>query len=286
MAEAELVGQTTLRAARRRALLPRRVLFVTAAVLSLLGVRGLVRGSTDVPSRPKVIGSSTLRPEMAGFAESFARAYLTWDALHPEAHAVSLAAFLGPDIDVDAGLPVPVRGRSRVVWSATLGEVVTDRDRSIVTVALALDSDARLRYLAVPVSASGGGLAVPDYPALVGRPNAPALPGRGGDDIEGAGLSSVVRRALSNYLSGEADNLRADLLPGAQLPPPAEHLNLDDVVSLQWAGRARGRVSAVIVARDPSTDVAYTLRYELRVARRDRWYVAEINPPLARKEPS
>lgn len=68
------------------------------------------------------------------------------------------------------------------------------------------------------------------------------------------------------------------------LPVPEPALTLDDVVSLQWAGRARGRISAVVVARD-NTDVAYTLRYELAVSKTDRWYVAEINPPLAaRKE--
>ena len=110
------------------------------------------------------------------------------------------------------------------------------------------------------------------------------LPGRAGDDVDDRALATVTRRVLGNYLAGDTDNLRADLAPGARLTPPAEHLDLDDVVSLQWAGRARDRVSAVVVARDPSADVAYTLRYELRVAKRDRWYVAEINPPMARKE--
>ena len=279
-----MVERSTLAAARRRALLPRRLVCVCAAALSVAGVRAIVSGPVAPVAAAGGPRAAVASQPAAGFAEAFARAYLTWDALRPEAHAVALAPFLGPDLDVDAGLPVPVRGRSRVTWTATVAQTPTDRGRTVVTVAAALVGRSRLSYLAVPVSTGGGGLAVADYPALVGRPAAAAINARAGDDIDDQALATVVRRALSNYLSGETENLRADLLSGARLTPPAERLALDDVDSVQWAGRARGRVSAVVVARDPSGDVAYTLRYELRVARRDRWYVAEINPPMARKE--
>ena len=141
---------------------------------------------------------------------------------------------------------------------------------------------AGLRYLAVPVGRDAGGrLAVTDYPAAVGPPAlADELPGDGGDDVADTQLTAVVRRALGNYVAGAGDNLRADLAPGAQLRSPTPRMTLDDVVSIQWAGPQR--VSAVIVARDRA-DVAYTLRYELAVVRRDRWYVAEINPPMTPK---
>jgi hypothetical protein len=286
VADPEMVSTVKLTTARRRARLPRRAVVVCAVVLSLLGARSLARGAPSAARPvPALSGVRTLSAA-SGFAEAFARAYLTWDALRPENHAVALAPFVGPDVDVDAGLPVPVSGRSRVTWTATVGETATDPGRSVVTVAVAVDGDPRLRYLAVPVSSTGAGLAVADYPALVGRPAPAQAQGRSGDDIDNPGLATVARRALANYLSGEVGNLQADLAPGAQLTPPAEHLALDDVVSLQWADRGRSRVSAVVVARNRTTDVAYTLRYELRVARRDRWYVAEINPPLARKEPA
>ena len=280
-----MVTATSLSRVRRRALLPRRAFVSACVVLGLLGLRSLF-----VTPAPPAAAASPASPQLRrqsaeGFAQAFARAYLSWDAARPEEHAAGLAPFLGPDVDVDAGMPVPVRGRSRVTWTAAMGETNTDAERVVITVAVATDADPRLRYLAVPVTAGGGGtLTVADYPALVGNPAPAPISGRAGDDVADNALATVVRRALANYLDGEADNLRADLLPGARLALPREHLELDDVDSLQWAGRARGRVSAVVVARDPSGDVAYTLRYELRVAKRDRWYVAEINPPMTRKE--
>lgn len=284
MGEFVHIGRTSLAAARRRALLPRRALVSAAVVLSLLGLRGLFRPAPSPTVRTIAPLGQSSSGSSNGFAEAFARAYLTWDSLRPEQHAAGLAPFLGPDVDVDAGLPVPATGRSRVAWTATVGQTVTDPGRTVVTVATARDGRPGLSYLAVPVTAAGRGLAVADYPALVGRPAPPALPGRAGDDVDDQDLATVLRRALRNYLAGEDGNLRADLATGARITPPSRRLVLDDVVSLQWAGRARGRVSAVVVARDPSGDVAYTLRYELRVAQRDRWYVAEINPPQARKE--
>lgn len=284
MADDHLLASTSLAAARRRALLPPRILTGTAAVLSLLGIRGLIQGPAPATAPRPAAVATPFQPSTAGFAEAFARAYLTWDAARPEIHARTLAPFLGPDIDVDAGLPVPVRGRSRVTWTATTAQTRTDGDRVVVTVVIALVGDPKLRYLAVPVRMTAAGLAVSDYPALVGAPTPAHASGRTGDDIEDHALAVIVRRALTNYLAGQTDNLRADLLPGARLAPPAQALVLDDVSSLQWAGRDHRRLGAVIVARDPSGDVAYTLRYELRVARRDRWYVAEINPPMARKE--
>lgn len=279
-----MVTATSLPRARRRALLPRRAFIAACVVLGLLGLRSLLVAPAPPAATVSPASPQPRRPSAEGFAQAFARAYLTWDAARPEEHAAGLAPFLGPDVDVDAGMPVPVRGRSRVIWTSAMGQTNTDAQRVVTTVAVATDGDPRLRYLAVPVTEGGGTLTVADYPALVGNPNPATISGRAGDDVEDNSLATVVRRALANYLDGEADNLRADLLPGARLALPGEHLELDDIDSLQWAGRARGRVSAVVVARDPSGDIAYTLRYELRVAKRDRWYVAEINPPMTRKE--
>ncbi|HWT92074.1 MAG TPA: hypothetical protein VN238_03690, partial [Solirubrobacteraceae bacterium] len=86
-------------------------------------------------------------------------------------------------------------------------------------------------------------------------------------------LAAVVRRALTNYLSGQAENLRADLAPDADLPAPSRPLRVTGDPRVEHAGR--GRVSAEVVAEDRRGAV-YTLRYELAVVRRDRWYVADL----------
>ena len=44
------------------------------------------------------------------------------------------------------------------------------------------------------------------------------------------------------------------------------------------AAPGRGRlVAATVHARDTGTQVAYWLRYRVRLVRRDRWYVADLN---------
>lgn len=284
MADAPMVEAASMRSVRRRAQLPRRALLVLVGLLCLVAVRSMLRPVPAPVLRTIPAAAAADGDPAPGFAEGFARAYLTWDPAAPQDHGIALAPFIGPDIDLDAGLPVPVDGPAqRVAWTTAVGQTTTARNRVAVTVAVAIEGQAGLRYLAIPVGRDAGGrLAVTDYPAAVGPPAlADELPGDGGEDLADTQLTAVVRRALGNYVAGAGDNLRADLAPGAQLRSPTPRMTLDDVVSIQRGGPQR--VSAVIVARDRA-DVAYTLRYELAVVRRDRWYVAEINPPMTPKE--
>jgi hypothetical protein len=108
---------------------------------------------------------------------------------------------------------------------------------------------------------------------LVGAP--PVDRGLGSDDgreVDDPGLRSVVRRAIANYLRGEAQNLRADLDSHAVVALPTMPLTLISVDSATWAGP--GRVAVELRAR--AGGASWTLRYELGVVKRERWYVRSI----------
>ena len=148
-----------------------------------------------------------------------------------------------------------------------------------MTVAVAVAREGALRYLAVPVTRGrSGALAVDAYPSLVGGPRlASDVQAGSQDDVGDAALAAVVKRALGNYLAGAGANLAADLDRGVQLSAPAEPLTLQGVDSLTWAGP--GRVDAQLVAR-AAGGATYTLRYEVGVVRRDRWFVRGLNPAV------
>src|SRR5438034_481621 len=124
----------------------------------------------------------------------------------------------------------------------------------------------------------------PATPAVVpvGAPAVAAgVDGEGGQEVSDGRLRVVVRRALTNYLAGARDNLRADLTAEARLAPPPSSLRLTDLTDLRRVGS--GAVAATVLAEDRAGAV-YTLRYVLAVVRRDRWYVAGLlTEPIAPK---
>ena len=88
--------------------LPRYVLYA----LALAGLLASARFALD-PPRTALPASLLRRPALEdlaaeGFATLFARAYLTWEAQHPEAREHALAPFVGSGMDADAGLQPPV----------------------------------------------------------------------------------------------------------------------------------------------------------------------------------
>jgi hypothetical protein len=220
-----------------------------------------------------------------GFAEAFARAYLSYDVADPRARAVSLAPFVSGELDEQAAVGLPLEGRRTVTWTATVGERRLRRGRVAVTVAVAVTGDPRLRLLAVTVARTADGrLAVAQPPALVGAPGPPAVAAveEVEVEVEDGALRAVVRRALGNYLAGARANLRADLVSGAQTPVPRPALRLIELADLVWVGRSA--VAATLLAEDREGGV-YTLRYELAVTRRERWYLAGLrSSPIPVKE--
>lgn len=261
----------SLRALRWRARLPK---LAAAACVAMLALAGLRAGLTAPPGSPATRGAAAgPSPALDALAEAFARAYLT---PAPD-RQVRLRAFLSASLDPEGGYS-PSAGRSPGVgWTAVAGRRQEAR-RTVVTVAVELGAD--VVYLAVPVQRDERGfLSVSAYPALVGAPATdPSIDAPAEDEVADGELRAVAERAVRNYLAGERRDLAADLVAGAVVSLPARTLTVASVESITWA--RTGRVVAVQVLARDADGGAWTLRYELAVVRRERWYVRalHVNP--------
>ncbi len=261
----------SLRALRLRARLPRLLGAAAVGLFALAGVKALFTepGVASTQARPSVAGN----PSVEAFAEGFARAYLTWRPGRAEEREARLRPYLARDLDPDAGLsPVP-KASGYVDWTA----VAARRRRGTTTVVTVVaDLGGRRTYLSVPVRHDRRGfLVVRSYPALVGGPPADLSPAPPSEpEVEDGRLRAVAERVVTNYLAGERQNLAADLAPDAVVSLPAERLKVSSVDSVVWAAPGR-RVSVQVRARG-GDGAGWTLRYELAVVRRERWYVRAI----------
>jgi len=254
---------------------PRAIL----CLLALAGVAACVRLALDPPVR----GARSARPAVQpadraaeGYAVLFARRYLTWDAAEPQASAHSLSGFVGPGMEPRAGLVPPPGAAQRVEWA----EVVQAREPAtgdhVYTVAAQTDGSG-LVYLAVGVQrAADGSLALSGYPAFVGPPTSEQAHMTGDlTEVTDPTLTTVLVRALRNYLAGASGELAADLTGGARVSLPGIPLTLESVERLDWAPDHSTSV-AVIQAVD-GRGAQYTLEYEVDVAREQgRWEIAAI----------
>ena len=257
---------------------PRYVLYA----LALAGAVASARFALD-PPRAALPASLARRPaaeDLAaeGFATLFARAYLTWEAQRPEAREHALAPFVGSGMDAGAGLQPPPGSEQRVQWAQVVQQRAPLPGEVIYTVAADTDT-AGLLYLTVSVLRKpGGALALAGYPAFVGPPAAaPAQTAADGRlrEVSEPALTTVVERALRNYLAGSPSELAADLAPGARVSLPGIELALQSLQSLQWAPGA-GAVLALVQAQD-QRGASYTLAYELDVLRaQGRWEISAI----------
>lgn len=258
--------------------LPRYVIYV----LALAGALASARFALD-PPRAALPAALLRRPageDLAaeGFATLFARAYLTWEAQHPEAREHALAPFMGPGMDAGAGLQPPASGEQRVQWTQVVQQRSPLPGEILYTVAAQTDT-AGLLYLTVSVLRKpGGALALAGYPAFVGPPaSGPAQTDADGRlrEVGESALTTMVERALRNYLAGSPSELAADLAPGARVSLPGIELALQSLQSLQWAPGS-GAVLALVQAQD-QRGASYTLAYELDVLRaQGRWEISAI----------
>jgi hypothetical protein len=256
--------------------LPRHLLYA----LATMGLLASARYAVDPPrpTLPEALLHRPSTPDLAaeGFAELFARRYLTWEARDPEARESALAPYLGAGIASGAGLQPPAGSEQRVQWAQIVQEREPQSGEHVYTVAAQTDT-AGLLYLTVSVlRIAGGGLALAGYPAFVGPPAAaPAQTSEHLSDVSEAALSTVVERALRNYLAGSSTELAADLASGARVSMPGLSLGLESLQSLQWAPGG-GAVLATVQAVD-RRGAQYTLAYELNLAREQgRWEIAAI----------
>ncbi|HEY1357044.1 MAG TPA: conjugal transfer protein [Thermoleophilaceae bacterium] len=253
---------------RLAARLPRALIALCLLAMCAAGVRATLAPAEPPgpPGRP----SAGVDQAAEAFAEGFARAYLSWDPARPELRERAVAKYLSDELDPTAGVE-PARAQD-VRWTAVVGVRRRD-DRQVVTVAAETDSGSY--HVAVPVERDERGLfAVVAYPALVGPP--PVGLDRPADDdldVVDAGLRAVCERALRNYLAGDRADLLADLDADAVVSLPEHRLELKAVDRLTRAGP--GRVGAELQAS--GAGAVWTLRYELDLVRRDRWYVRAIS---------
>ena len=272
------------RAVRLRARGPRVLFYGLSAILCLVGLRTLIAGPPKPSTVTQIVRAGPTVATTA-FAESFARAYLTWPADGSrDVREQQLAPFLSRSLSADAG----VRPGSGVTQSVQWARSVTARSNpggpTMVTVAA--QTSAGLVYLAVPVATSAAGfLSVVSYPSIVGGPAVDHSLSRAVEDrVEDDALTVVVRRALGNYLGGSDGNLRADLAPDAVISLPGQRLTVASVDPPTWVVVGRRVATEVTATDDRST--TYTLRYELDVERRDRWYVRSLTVEPTTKESS
>lgn len=265
-------GSNSLTMLRLRARLPRYLALATLAVLCVAGLRAAVAGPPEeAPAQP---AGDVADVAAHGFAESFARAYLTWDAHRPEGYERRLQSFMVPGLAAEIAPALPASGGGSVSWTAVASEQRLATGRTLVTVAA--DTASGTVHLAVPVSRDTRGfLSVDAAPAVVGPPPVARSGGAaGGREVESTGLTAVVTRALRNYLAGARRNLLADLAPEAVVSLPAQALAVRSLEPPTWVVPS-SRVAVAVEAERPD-GVVPRLRYELEVVRSDRWYVRSI----------
>jgi hypothetical protein len=268
-------GRATLvaRGARLRARAPRIAFFGLIAILSIAGLRSIL----EPPPEPAAAARAGQRGHdiaAQSFAEGFVRAYLTWHADDGGERERRLAQYVPSTLDIDAGLQPGADSDREVVWTAVAG-ARTDGSRTVVTVVA--QTSAGLVYLSVPVQRDRRGfLSVAGYPALVGPPPVDRNPPMMSEEpLEDDQLVAVAERALTNYLARERMNLLADLTPDAVVSLPVEALSVTQFNDTTWV--KRNRVVAVELKADDAGGNTWTLRYELGVRKRERWYVRSLH---------
>jgi hypothetical protein len=211
-----------------------------------------------------------------GYAALFARRYLSWDAAEPQASESALAPFLGAGMPADAGVQLPEAGEQRVEWDEVVQAREPARGEHVYTVAAQTDTGG-MTYLTVGVMRTHDGrLALSGYPAFVGPPAAAAAPdSRRLREVSDPMLTTVVQRALRNYLAASPGELAADLVSRARVSFPASALSLQSVQRMDWSADGSS-VLALVQARD-GRGVQYTLAYEVEVERmQGRWEVRAV----------
>lgn|GEM_PF-504388 len=260
--------RSSARYGRLRARAPRFAFLAAAGILCLAGLHSIV--SPPAAGAPVEASAPPLDFAEQSFALAFARAYLAYDAARPEEREEALEPFGGSGLEVGTGFTPPQAGTQRVQWADVAQVQRPLAGGVIITVAAKLSTAASPVYLSVPVKrGQGGAIYLAAYPSFVGSPLTTARPAsqEGGEPVQEGEVSALVKRALANYLAGDAENLSADLADAATVTLPTNRLRLQGVDQLEWvSGNGGGAVLATVDATDPRGG-DYTLRYEVGVGR-------------------
>jgi hypothetical protein len=272
------IVQRPLRHARIAGRAPRTAGYAAVVVLCLAGVSSILRGHQTINQRI-VRAANTQDLAAVEFATDFARDYLSYgqSAGSQSEREQLLAPFATATLGADAG--VTVNGTQQVQWAQGAQQQTSADGEEIVTVAAALTGRPDPVYLAVPVIREASGqLTVAGFPAFVGAP-ATDLNYQPPEEtaVSDQGLTEMTTRLITNYLAGNAQNVQADLAPGAQVSLPPEPLHDVRVQATTWADASTVRVT--LTASD-AQQTAFSLTYLIAVTERERWYAnsIEVNP--------
>jgi len=261
----------TLRRARWLARVPRLAAALVGLILALAGLRAILAGDPPVAAAARPAAPVDLA--LHGFAAEFARRYLAHDERDPQARDLDLSALVGPALG-QLELSATPKGTREVLATRVVQDQEAIAGGRLVTVAALTDPDGLL-HLSVPVRRDGqGALALAGHPALVGAPltaRSTALPAR--RSVQDPELERVAARAVTNYLAGDAEDLEADLAPGARVSLPALAFTVRGRPQVAAAGEGGVLVTVRAASRDGAI---WTLTYELAVTRQDRWYVLAV----------
>jgi hypothetical protein len=282
----------------------RFLVFGALAILMLLGVRTLVYSLTSsatsrvapAPARPSATGAAsdgfpTLAAE--AFAARFAQAYETYDGGNPAARQQALLGYLPPTSDPGLGWD----GQGRQTASAALpsGIEVRDRQRALVTVAVEVTpfardgraQAARWIYLAVPVVAEQGALAVAGRPAEVPAPARAAWAPPSPPPADDAALEAYLRQTLPDffraYASDSPQALAQYAAPGATLRGLGGQVAFGDLLSVRAPLGAADRRTAVVSVRwsQPANGAGLAQDYQVQLIRvAGQWRVSDVEPAL------
>lgn len=253
---------------RLRARAPRYAFLAFVIVMCAAGMRSiLIPAGQAAPAAPE---RAPLDYAEQSFALGFARAYLSYDNARPGRREAALATYASSGFDLEAGFTPPPSGSQRVRW-VDVAQVQRPLAGGVaITVAAKLSTGPDPVYLSVPVDRKPShAIYLAGYPSFVGPPltssRRPAE--QGGESVDDEEVEGLIRRALANYLSGDAEDLSADLADAATVTLPTNALRLQSLQRLVWVkGRGGGAVLATIDAGD-GRGGSYALRYEVGVRR-------------------
>jgi hypothetical protein len=176
------------------------------------------------------------------------------------------------------------RSRTEAVSAVVFAPAaVTDTRHALLTYAVTGTSGTR--YLTVPVARDDrGGLVVDELPSFAAPPRVATIardPDEPVSASERGPLAAIVERFLRAYVGGDSGGL--DYLVSAAVriatPGPSGY-ELVDMVSLAQSASAAGRVRELVAGvrvRALRSGAVFAQRYRLRLERRERWYVADVN---------
>jgi hypothetical protein len=269
--------------------LGRAVLWLVLAVVLLRGLTAtLATRQSAVAARAASTAPAWPDDAARAFAAEFATAYLDQPPADTAGLSASrLADFVVPELADQLTLRPDPKGRSLVVRSVVPQDTtrLDDRHALVTVAALVGGTPVRTLRLTVPVARDArGGLVVYDLPSLAAAPErAPDAPPAGDpltDSGERSAITDVLTRFLRAYVAGDRAGLSYLVPAGTRVGAVAGGFELLDVRSLTAVAPETGAARRVLVTvdvRDGVSRAVMALRYRVRLVRRDRWYVAELN---------